>query len=228
MRKLLNDHRVFLKEFRRNFTTTGAILPSGRPLARALARYVRPNDAPLKILEVGPGTGPVTRQLVEQLRPRDTLHLVELNESFVQRLRERFDNDPEFAAVKHQVQVFHCPVEELANTHGYDRIISGLPFNNFQPRLVAQIVHTLQELLLPGGYLSFFEYFGIRPARERLGRREDRLRIQGISSVLSPLLARYEFSRELIWQNVPPAWVHHLRFQTATVTVPPAPVLAAE
>ncbi len=71
MSGFLTDHRVFWREFRRNFHTTGAVLPSGRALARALTRYVAAGAAgPRRILEVGPGTGAVTTVLVDRLGRR--------------------------------------------------------------------------------------------------------------------------------------------------------------
>ena len=85
-----HDERVFWRQFRQQFHTTGAVLPSGRFLARSLARYVGGNGAGQRILEVGPGTGAVTAQIVRVLGPHDRLDLVELNDDFVRRLNERF------------------------------------------------------------------------------------------------------------------------------------------
>ena len=91
MRRRLSEYRLFFREFRTNYHTTGAILPSGRSLARALARFVAEQPAgPRRILEVGPGTGAVTSRIVAALGPEDQLDLVELNDRFVERLRDRF------------------------------------------------------------------------------------------------------------------------------------------
>src|SRR5271170_6627901 len=91
------DYRVFWREFRQHYHTTGAIAPSGRALARALARFAaQQHPAPRRILEVGPGTGAVTETLVRGLGPEDRLDLVELNDRFVQRLRDRFQHEPAF------------------------------------------------------------------------------------------------------------------------------------
>lgn len=43
MRQRWADYRVFWREFRQQYHTTGAVLPSGRALARALVHYVRDN-----------------------------------------------------------------------------------------------------------------------------------------------------------------------------------------
>ena len=64
MPRLFADYRVFWREFRENFHTTGAVLPSGRSLAAALCYYLNGDGRPKRILEVGPGTGAVTRTIV--------------------------------------------------------------------------------------------------------------------------------------------------------------------
>src|SRR6476620_336375 len=46
MRQRLADYRVFWRQFREAYHSTGAVLPSGRGLARALARYVREDVPP--------------------------------------------------------------------------------------------------------------------------------------------------------------------------------------
>src|SRR4051812_19990803 len=106
---------VFLKQYFRHFNSTGAVLPSGRLLARALCRHSRCEKSaskPRRILEVGPGTGAVTRQLVECLGPNDQLTLVELNDAFVAHLRDRFASEPAFQRVADRCQIVQGRLEE--------------------------------------------------------------------------------------------------------------------
>lgn len=211
MPQRLSEYRLFLREFFRNFHTTGAVLPSGRRLAAALARYVAADGAPKRILEVGPGTGAVTRQIVAALGPEDRLDLVELNSSFVEQLRERFRSDPEFQPAADRARVLHCAVEELPTEEPYDLIISGLPLNNFAAAQVEQILSVLKGVLKPGGTLSFFEYIAIRRLRAMVSGRQERERLRGIGKALDAVLQGNEIRRDWIWPNVPPAWVHHVR-----------------
>jgi len=209
----LAEYRLFLREFVHNFHTTGAVLPSGPWLARALVRYLRAPapGRPRRVLEVGPGTGAVTRQIVAHLAPQDHLDLVELNESFVLRLRERFQHEPAFQAVAERTRVLHCPIQEVQADGGYDLIISGLPLNNFPAELVRQILSALTGMLAPGGMLSFFEYIAVRSAKTFLSGASERQRLRGVTAALRETLDRGEIRRDWVWPNVPPAWVHHVR-----------------
>jgi phospholipid N-methyltransferase len=208
---MLRDHRVFLREYLRHFHHTGAIAPSSPWLGAALARHVSDGRGSRRVLEVGPGTGAVTRHIVAQLGQRDRLDLVELNPTFVAHLRRRFEREPAFAAAADRTQVIHSPIEELSCEQPYDAIVSGLPFNNFSESDVRRILEALRRLMAPAGTLSFFEYVGIRPARALVSGPAERKRLAGVGRALREVLDGREFSRECIWPNLPPAWVHHVR-----------------
>ena len=213
MRRRLAEHAIFFREFLHNFHTTGAILPSGRSLSAALTRFVRePSAAARRILEVGPGTGAVTRRIVAGMGPRDSLDLVELNDSFVQRLRHRFESEPEFQAVAERARVLHCPIENLPLGHGYNLIVSGLPLNNFSLAQVEGILRALGGLSAADGVLSFFEYIAVRRVRAIVSGPRERSRLRGIGRALSALFDGREIRRDAVWRNIPPAWVHHVRF----------------
>ena len=214
MANRLADCRLFLTEFRRNFRTTGAILPSGRRLSAALVHFaLKSSDhRPRRILEVGPGTGAVTRHLIRSMQPTDCLDLVELNQKFVDCLNNRLRSDPEFQPAAPRCRVLHSPIENLPAGNTYDVIVSGLPMNNFAVAEVEQILAVLRRLAAPGATLSFFEYMGIRRLKGVLSGSAERTRLRGIGRVVGRLLKDHEIRRDWIWSNVPPACVHHVRF----------------
>lgn len=207
----ISEYRSFWREFRRNFHDTGAIAPSSRYLAAALARYVGQQKEPCRILEVGPGTGAVTRQIVGRLNPQDRLDLVELNDAFVKLLRAGFETDPALTPAASRARVLHQRLEKLPADEPYDLIISGLPLNNFAADDVETILKHFAALLRPGGTLSFFEYIAVRPLRGMVSRRAERQRLRDIGRLLRSAFAN-EIRRDRVLRNVPPAWVHHLRF----------------
>jgi phospholipid N-methyltransferase len=212
MGQRLHDYTLFFREFLRNFHTTGAILPSGRFLAKALARFVR-EESPQgrRILEVGPGTGAVTVQIIAGMGEADRLDLVELNDAFVEQLRHRFEHEPAFHAVSDRARVLHSPVEDLPHDEQYDLIVSGLPLNNFAAADVERILAALTTLLAPGGTLSFFEYIAVRNARSLVSGPKERARLRGIGKAMHAVLDGGEIHRDAVLWNVLPAWVHHVR-----------------
>lgn len=215
MQRLLSDYRTFFQEFRRHYYTTGAIAPSGRWLAAALTRYVRNGSTPKRVLEVGPGTGAVTRWILPNLGPNDTFDLVELNDSFVELLRRRFADDPVYRAAADRSQVIHTRIEDLPRQAPYDMIVSGLPLNNFPAEDVRRILSVFQELLSPSGTLSFFEYIAVRTAKGMICGAADRQRLRAIGETLRRTFSQHEIRRDWVWPNLPPAWVHHVRFGKA-------------
>src|SRR5262249_46482242 len=126
-----SEYAQFFGEFRRNFNQTGAILPSGAFLAGALVRPLRGSRPPGRILEVGPGTGSVTRAIARVMRIGDRLDAVEINARFAWALRDRIARDPLFEPFRGDVEVITAPVQELIGESVYDYIVSGLPLNNF-------------------------------------------------------------------------------------------------
>ena len=95
--ELLSECGTFFRESRRHFRDFGAVMPSSPFLARALASPLGGPRRPRHILEVGPGTGSVTREILKRMIPGDRLDAVELNEHFVQRIRLLLQHDPPIA-----------------------------------------------------------------------------------------------------------------------------------
>lgn len=211
MANFLKDHWEFWRQFRQRFETTGAIAPSSRFLAKAMTGPMAQRDHPIRVLEIGPGTGAVTQRIVRQIKPGDRFDLVELNESFASLLRDRFQSDPHYQAVAAQSEVHVCPIQEFTATEPYDVIISGLPLNNFPADLVRSIFATYFELLAPGGTLSYFEYMYVRPLRKLVANSAERIRLTALDDIANGYLSKHRFDRSWVFVNMPPAWVQHLR-----------------
>jgi phosphatidylethanolamine/phosphatidyl-N-methylethanolamine N-methyltransferase len=208
---MLSDYRAFLSQFLRNYQTTGSVVPSGRALASALCRHVG-TGAPQKILEAGPGTGAVTGVVVERMRAEDELWMVELNPTFAAHLRGAFKERPAFRAVADRCHLVEGSLQALAQDGEFDVVISGLPLNNFSPEDVRAILDAYARLLKPSGVLSFFQYILIRDAKTMVSFGLERSRLKAVGTAIDGVLGEREFARDWVWPNVPPAWVHHLRF----------------
>lgn len=216
--QFLAEYGTFFREFRRHFRDTGSVLPSGLFLAKALTTELRKTRLPARILEVGPGTGAVTQQILRSMQGGDRLDAVELNGHFVALLQRRFDRDADFRSRRQQVRLIHSAVEDLPGEGVYDFIISGLPLNNFPVKLVRSIFQVYDRLLKPGGTLSYFEYVLIRQLKTPFVDRQERRRLFRIGRVVGRYVHNYEVHRERILMNVPPATVRHLCLKPQAVT----------
>jgi phosphatidylethanolamine/phosphatidyl-N-methylethanolamine N-methyltransferase len=211
MKRFFREHVEFLRQYRVRFQTTGAVAPSSRFLARALTRPLARHQGPARILEVGPGTGAVTRRISKLLKPEDTLDLVELNDRFVDILNRRLQDDPLLKRVADRTRVHHMAIQEFTAPQPYDFIVCGLPFNNFPPELVREIFAVFFRLLAPHGVLSYFEYMYMRPLRKMVSGKPARDRLHELDGVLNDFLGKHRYHRDWVFVNVPPAWVQHLR-----------------
>jgi len=212
----VRDHLTFFRQFRQRFKTTGAVAPSSRFLASAMTGPMKKvlkddNSAPKRILEVGPGTGAVTRSIVKLLRPKDRFDLVELNEAFVDLLEHRFATHPQYQKAKEQSAVHQLPLQDFTSEAPYDFIVSGLPLNNFSSNLVQEIFDCYFRLLAPGGTLSYFEYMYVRSIRKRVGPRVEKLRMKSLDEIINPYLKQHRIRQSWVFINLPPAWVQHLK-----------------
>lgn len=135
----------------------GAVAPSGKQLARAMAAQV-PLDGALPVLELGPGTGSITSALLERLQDPSRLVLVEYDAGFHTRL----------AALYPGVTIRRGDAFDLDCTLGpgcprlYGAIVSGLPLLNFPPAMRAKLLRDCFALLDDGGVFIQFSY-GLKP-----------------------------------------------------------------
>ena len=85
----LADSARFLSQWFRNPGVVGAVAPSGPALAKTMASYVDLARGGPSV-ELGPGTGPVTKALLARGIPADRLLLVEYETRFCRMLAERY------------------------------------------------------------------------------------------------------------------------------------------
>ncbi|MFB7421010.1 class I SAM-dependent methyltransferase [Streptomyces sp. NPDC056210] len=203
---------MFLIEAARDLRTTGAIAPSSKTLARLLTDPVHKHGTqPLNVLEVGAGTGSVTRTLIPRLSRGSRLDIVEANARFAAQLRHLVRTHPRLTGESERVHVHHTLVEQLDTIHLYDVIVSGLPFTNFAPAQVETIMNRYMELLQPGGTLTYFAYRGTRYARAVTASRAEARRHCAVEEVLADYQRRYAIGCWSVWGNLPPANVWQLR-----------------
>src|SRR5262249_3899979 len=115
---------LFLQGFLRQWRTVGAIIPSGRQLGITLAAMTDPART-LHAAELGPGTGALTRPLLDRLRPDAHLMAVEIYAPFAEHLRTEV-TDPRLEVVTADAR----KLPELLAERGWpgaDLVLSSIP-----------------------------------------------------------------------------------------------------
>jgi phosphatidylethanolamine/phosphatidyl-N-methylethanolamine N-methyltransferase len=184
-----DDEVHFLRTWIEKPLSTGAVMPSSKVLARTMASYVDPDSAG-PVIELGPGTGPVTQALVEHGVDPARLVLVEFNPSFCRMLRSRYP-----AATVVQGDAYR--LKHLLDTTLREpaaAIVSGLPLVTKPLRTRLRLISEAMTLLAPSAPFVQFTYAMVPPIPKRLN---------GIRVEASPL----------IWLNLPPArvWIYRGR-----------------
>ena len=182
----LDDEVRFIRSWIERPLSTGAVAPSGKILARAMARYVDPHSIG-PVVELGPGTGPVTEALVEAGVAPSRLVLVEFNPAFCRILRSRY---PEATLVQGDAYSMRRLLETLL-LQPAAAVVSGLPLVTKPIRQRLRLIRDALDLMVPGAPFVQFTYSVAAPLPKRLG---------GFSVEAS----------ERIWMNLPPArvWVY--------------------
>jgi phosphatidylethanolamine/phosphatidyl-N-methylethanolamine N-methyltransferase len=181
----LDDEVRFIGSWIKKPLAVGAVTPSGKALARSMARYVDPNGVG-PVIELGPGTGPVTEALVEHGVDPARLVLLEFNPAFCQLLRQRF---PTATVIQADAYRLREALHEYTR-HGVAAIVSGLPLMTKPPRMRMRLLRDALALLAPQAPFVQFTYAVVPPIPKLAGVKVE--------------------ASERIWRNMPPArvWVY--------------------
>ena len=140
------DWWLMLRKFVSHGTSIAAFSPSSRFLARTMVRGI--DWAKTRtVVELGAGTGPITRELVKAAPTHARLVIVERDPDFCRVLRAKF---PTHDVVEGDA----CRLDEILAHRGIaraDHVISGLPLPSFPPALRDSIIRMSARVLGPDG-----------------------------------------------------------------------------
>ncbi len=179
-----------------DFQNVASVAPSSRHLARAMLDGLPVNDA-RTVVELGAGTGAITRVLLETLPPEATLLAFEINPEFISHMEKRF-TDPRLVLVNAPAENLGDELRRRGLTR-IDAVVSSLSLR-FIPDHRQRI---LQEALAPfmderSVYTQYQYVHGVRWEKGKVLRH---------SSL--PSLREYfgSIQSRTIWRNLPPARV---------------------
>ncbi|MCZ8182769.1 MAG: phospholipid methyltransferase [Beijerinckiaceae bacterium] len=181
----LQDEARFLKSWFDRPLMTGAVSPSGKQLARTMARYVDVT-VPGPVIELGPGTGPVTEALIRHGVDEERLILVEFNPDFCRLLHKRFPKATIIEGDAYRLQATLGPMIERAAA-----VVSSLPLFTRPEIQRTNLLQTSFKMMQPGSPFIQFTYATVSPIP---------LRNRDFDVEVSPR----------VWLNLPPArvWVY--------------------
>lgn len=185
----LEDEARFLKSWVERPLVTGAVSPSGRLLARTMASYVDPAfDGP--VIELGPGTGPVTDALIRRGVAPERLVLVEFNPDFCKLLRRRF---PAATIVEGDAYRLADTLGDIASQPAA-AVVSSLPLFTKPLHVRVALLNDAFSLMHPSAPFVQFTYAVVPPIPK------DATHYTATAS-------------NRVWWNLPPArvWVYRAR-----------------
>jgi phosphatidylethanolamine/phosphatidyl-N-methylethanolamine N-methyltransferase len=182
----LDDEVRFLRSWIEKPLHMGAVMPSGRVLARTMAQYVDIKSSG-PVVELGPGTGAITNALIEHGVDQKRLVLVEYNPGFCALLRDRY---PHARVVQGDAYKLRDSLWDVLNVPA-SAVVSGLPLVTKPMLTRLKLIRDAFLALAPGAPFVQFTYSVAPPIPKSL---------PGVSTEAS----------ERIWMNLPPArvWVY--------------------
>lgn len=188
------DHLKFIASFLRRPRAVGAVAPSSERLAMEVLRHCDLRRAST-VVELGAGTGAITRVILDHVRPGTRVIVVEIDERHADLLANRF---PTVSVCRESA----ANLRSILRRHGCDRadvVVSGLPWASMPVPLRERITSEIIESLAQDGRLCGFGYVhatwhpAVRAFHERLRGNFSQVHV-------SPV----------VWGNLPPAFAYNL------------------
>lgn len=186
---------TFFRQWMRDPLRTASIVPSGRQLAMSMAAAL-PHDC-RSVVELGGGTGVITREVLRRGIEPQHLLVFELNVALHDLLMRRF---PDVHVSCADARVLHEVMQRIgfAQAWSVDAIVSSLGLLSMSVAMQREILTEAFEALRPGGRLIQFTYGPVSP----------------VSRALCNELGLYGRRICVAWKNFPPASVYvYQRFQ---------------
>lgn len=146
------------------------------------------SDKPIRILELGPGTGVITRAIVKLLKPGDHLDIVELDQNFYKLVKSKFEGP--------NVKVHGLNVLDFDYGDSYDFILSSIPYDQMPSEVTRALWKKKLQMIALDGYITYYKYYKFNYIRCKFEWFINR---------------KFLIHEKLVLRNVPPALVFSLK-----------------
>lgn len=183
---------VFFRQWLRAPLKTASVVPSSPRLGRAMALALAPGVR--RVVELGGGTGAITRALIEHRVRAEDLFVLELNPELHAQLAAEFPSATVVCGDARELPALLAQTERYADAKA-DAIVSSLGFLSMPPALVEAIIVAAFQCLPADGCMVQFTYGPKCPVSAEIMQRV------GLTA------RRVDFTL----MNLPPASVYELR-----------------
>lgn len=164
---------VFAKNFFKNPRMLGSVIPSSRFLINQLLRNVEWDKTRL-VVEIGPGVGTISKEVLRRMRPDGTLLALEINDDFVKHLRQHFGDTRLRVQHRSGAEVNQALDEQRLGQADY--VIAGIPFSIMSDEDRMAVLRNCHAALRPGGTMLVYQFSPkVRTDLEKLFSRVHRL-----------------------------------------------------
>ena len=207
-----------LKARRQDEKQTGAVSPSSPPLVNEILRYLS-STKPLNILELGAGSGVVTRKVIQKKKPKDRFDAIEIDEGLFETLQKSVLELEDRGCRMDNVHLHHFDFTKWNCPKGitYDLIVCTFPFTTLPPDIVQAILDKISQLLKPGGIFTYISYVGAREAvKLKAFFKDDEEELDAFKIIMQIFDAWKDehftrLKRSIVPINAPPSFVFHLQ-----------------
>jgi phosphatidylethanolamine/phosphatidyl-N-methylethanolamine N-methyltransferase len=199
-RQGVKDLKTFAAEALADYKTTGAVAPSSRYLAQAMLEPLSLKPGCV-VVELGAGTGVMTRALLEVLPADATLMAFEINLRFYRHLKKSL---ADHRLILLRVRAEH--VDQELHKRGYtrvDAVVSSLALGFFSDSERRALLDAFVPFMDKKSVYTQYQYV------HGMGLKDGRLRRFSASALLHQYFD--SIHRKTVWRNIPPAFVFACR-----------------
>jgi phosphatidylethanolamine/phosphatidyl-N-methylethanolamine N-methyltransferase len=172
--KRLLEHALFLKNFIKSPMKVGSLVPSSKKTAQKIGQAIKLDDGYL--LELGPGTGIFTEEIIKAGIPEEKIIALEIDPHFASMLRTKFP--------KMQV-ICGDATKSIPNQFKISTIVSGIPLLTLSKEKRIALMENIVKMMDKKSSFIQISYSPISPVPWKLFN-----------------LKQHKIA--LIWQNFPP------------------------
>ena len=143
---------IFFNQAIRNFNQTGALFKSSKFLSKKITSFLPETTSDKLILELGPGNGVITKQILNSISKNSKLIVFELNATFCEELRKICDD---------RLTIYNksaTEIDEIKGTQKFDCVISSLPLTSIDKAIKKKILKKVKETLTKKGLFIQYQY----------------------------------------------------------------------